>query len=232
MVAGAKTNVSILKPGSSRNTANEPDDLVIPLMRSLPLACFSVVDIVDELGLNYRQYYVENEPGANWLNITSLPGFMRTTLDKLKAKVSRSRTPGIHPTLCCCIYYGLPIIQSNRHVKELLAEKRRFEEMEQEGSPREEFVSQYFRSPLDVGIESGKRQNVAVPEELKKNIAGLAINTGVTESSLGILSTMAILAGQHEVAPNYQKQFSDKVEQFYSLVEMKVIGAKAMVDKL
>jgi hypothetical protein len=190
------------------------------------------VNIIEELESNFSQYYIEKRPGADWINITSLPGFMRTTLDKLKAKVPRIRTPGIHPTLCCCMFHGLPIVEANEHVKELVAMKRHFDEMEQEGSPREEFVSQYFRSPLDVGIESGKRQNVAVPEELKKRIAGLSINIGVTESSLAMLSTMAILATQPEVAANYQKQFSEKVEQFFSLVEMKVVGAKALVDAL
>lgn len=190
------------------------------------------IDIIEELGANYSLYCVPKAPGVDWVNITSLPGFMRTTLDKLKAKVRLARIPGIHPTLCCCMCHGLPIIQSNKHVKELLRVKQSFEKMEQEGTPREEFISQYFRSPLDVGIESGKRQNVAVPEELKKSIAGLAMNTGISESSLGVLFAMAILAKQPEVPANYQERFSDKVELFYSLVEMKVIGAKAMVDAL
>ena len=190
------------------------------------------VNIIEELGSNYSLYYVEKKPGAYWVNVTSLPSTMRTTLDKLKAKVTRIRTPGIHPTLCCCMFHGSPLIEANEHVKELVAMKRHFDELEQEGSHREEFVSQYFRSPLDVSIEAGKRQNVAVPEELKKRISGLSLNTGVTESSLAILSAMAILATQSEVPANYRKQFSEKVEQFFSLVEMKVVGAMALVDAL
>lgn len=190
------------------------------------------VSIISELEENYSLYYIEKRPGVDWINLTSLPGFMRTTLDKLKAKVHLPRIPGLHPTLCCCMCHGLPIIRANRHIKALLAAKQRFEEMEQQGSPREEFISQYFRSPLDVGIESGKRQNVAVPEELKKSIAGLAIDTGIPESALGVLSAMAILARQSGVPENYRERFSTKVEQLYSLVEMKVIGAEAMIDAL
>jgi hypothetical protein len=190
------------------------------------------VNILEVLEADFSQYYIAKAPGVQWVNITALPSFLRTTLDKLKAKVDLPREPGIQPTLCCCISHGLPILQAHEQVVALHDVKRRFNEMEQAGTPSEEFIAQYFRAIFDVGIPKGKRQNVAVPDDLKRQIQGLAFNLGTTESSLAVLSAYAVLSTQSEVPTNYQGHMSDKVEEFFQLVGMKVVGAEALVSSL
>ena len=193
----------------------------------------ATINFVDELGGNYDAYYIRKAPGVSWINITTLPSKLRTTLDKLKMKASSTRFNliGLPPALCCAIKHGMYMVAYNTRVQDLREARQFFDELEQEGTPREEFIAQYFRTTPRAALD-GTRQNVAVPEEVKGFVASTAINLGVTESDLAVIAAMCVICKQPEVAPNYREIMSATVNEFFLLLEMKAKGARALLDML
>jgi len=190
------------------------------------------IDLISELTNNHKLYYVEKKPGVEWVNLVDLPAKVKTTLEKLKAKVPFPREPGLATAICCCVSNGLPIIQTSEPVSSICSVRDYFYSLPQEGTPREEFIAQYLRSQVKVDLESSKRVNVAVPDELKKRLQGLAVNIGVTESSLAVLCIMTVLRYQDTVPPGYQSKWTETLAEFGGLLDMKRVGAEALVKAL
>lgn len=188
-------------------------------------------DFIGELQARYYDYYIEKGPGVSWINIVTLPTKLRTTLEKLKAQTCRKRVPGLPPALCCAIHNGLGEILSHPEIRNLRQLKTDLDKRKQLGTPKEEFVYEYFRSKFKVGLEGG-RQNVAIPDELKKRISGLSKDIGVAESDVGVIACMCLLANVREVPTPYRQFFRSKSEEFFEMVEMKYTAGLAMIERL
>jgi hypothetical protein len=189
------------------------------------------VDIIEELGNNFATYKVPSKKGADWVDIICLPNYVKTTLEFMKRRVDLPREPGLDPILCCCIWHGLPLIQANETVRALRDLRNSFHDLEQQGNPRFEFVAEYFRQNVRVEI-SGSKKNIPVPEELKKRIQGTAIDLGVAESTIAILSAMAILSTQESVPLSYREEMSKKVSDFQEVLSMKLEAAQILLARL
>jgi hypothetical protein len=192
-----------------------------------------IPDIVNELSENFDTYYIErNVPGVDWVNITSFPSNLRTIIDYFREQARLYKVPGIQPVLHCCMSYGLPLFHENEHIQELTTLLTRFNRQRKIGTPHEEFFAQYLRSRVYSSIEKGGRQNVAVSREVKNSISELSSHTGIPESTLGILSIYNTLIPQDGTPASYARDWQRKIDLAFSTVEMKVIGAKAMLEML
>jgi hypothetical protein len=186
-------------------------------------------DFVRELGASYSHYYVKNIPGAKWIQVHNMPPDVQNTIVKLKANAwaNPSKSPAMHPSLCCAIVNGLPYVLANPHYNALKSLREEFEKKKQEGTPREEFLFQFFSASLQSPF-AGKRYNISVTDELKAKVSHISVSCGMFEADVTIVAVIETLL-RCDIPENYRDRWVKIRDNTYKLLEMKsIMGARGV----
>lgn len=194
-------------------------------------------DVISELGENPRNYA---QDGSAWLAMTAFPDFLKTAIDKLRARVlerhrSLRHKPSFNLTAACCISLALDVINRHADVHSLISAKSLFDRTDFEYADAEEMAAGFFRnfnSEIVLAGASKKRQNVPLPDETKKQLSALASEIGVTDSSLGVLLIMLTLSTQEVVHADQRERMAKAVSSFLGRVRWRALGAIGLMDVL
>lgn len=195
-------------------------------------------NVIEILQANFEDYAIKPRgPEVVWIEIVSLPPYIQTTVEKLKAKVFRQgpftspRECGLNPALLCCIDVGLDAL-CHPALDALATARRRFDRESQLATAGEEFVASYFRTGFELDLGSGRKKSIPSSSSIKNRLAGLSVATGLSQTQLAIVCIMAALVLQDEVPQGYRDKMNENLQSVYEFIEMKTVGAEAFMLRL
>jgi hypothetical protein len=197
-----------------------------------------IPSVVAELTYNFKQYHVDrsdNSKATNWFTFTSYPDDIRLIVETMRnnVKLGSNKAVGSQVTVSCCLALGLTRLNASGAIRRLADVCSTFKRRKKEGSPVEQFISRYLDMEVPIQAETGRKLKVAVTSDVKNQIIMISDETGLTQSSVGILCMYATLIEQHnDTPPNYRQNWQDRLDQSLELIECKVKGAKAIMVML
>lgn len=205
--------------------SNDPDDFEDPEIQ--------IPSVAAELTYNFKQYHVErSQPNKDYLRINSYPPLVSMIIDTIRYQVKFNKPPGEHPSLCCIISLGIPVIQSKRVVKKLGELSMSFKRRQKKGNELETYVHNFLKSSVDCPTEKSRQNIITVTSEVNDVLSQISFDTGLTKSSVALLSIYATLIQQEETPENYRAQYQERFDTTIKMLECKLDAVKAMVSRL
>jgi len=170
-------------------------------------------DLLGELDANGADYIC----GDKWIAMTKFPNYVRTSLDRVRMRTVPPR-PEVSAALCACIRYGIRTFYASSDIQAIQAMKERAFISDDVGADEVVELARWFADcPLtipDWGDSGLKRQNVAIPEPIKKELDHLASEIGCTASDLSTFAVMVALADQPGVLEAHRDAMITAVQGF------------------
>lgn len=205
--------------------SNNPDEFVDDEIE--------IPSVAAELTYNYKQYHVErSQSSKDYLRIHSYPPIISMIVDTIRNQVQFSKPPGEHPSLCCMISLGIPQIQARKVVKNLGELSATFKRRQKKGNELELYVQSFLRSNVDCPVEKAKYSIITLTPEVNDVLSQISFDTGLTKSSVALLSIYATLIQQVETPPNYKEIYQDRFDTTIKMLECKLDAMKAMIARL
>ena len=185
-------------------------------------------DMVSEL--THRRYDYTSKD--SWLAIYQFPGYLRTNLDRIRATVNPK--PGLSSTVACAIYGGVEVLAKHSDIQALIALRERLDTVQGVDAVMAEEVAGWFRrSPLGLpGSCDSQRQNLTVPEPIKKTLHALASEIGMSFSSLALVACVVSVSNQKATFPQHAQQMSRSLERFLCRVRCRRVLSQVLLDTL
>lgn len=216
------------KPPKLYRHSNDPDEFVDQEVE--------IPSVVAELTFNFKQYHVDrsDQSKTNWFTFTNYPDDIKLIVNTIRTNVGFSnKGAGLQVTMSCCLTLGLMRLNASGSIRRLSDIYATFNRKKKDGSPIEQFISRYLDMEVPIQAKTGRKAKVAVTPDVKDQIIRIAEETGLTQSSVGILCMYATLVQQHEhTPPTFREEWQDKLDQSLELIECKVKGAKVMMEML
>lgn len=194
-----------------------------------PLTFVPPFDVLTELADNKDQY-----SGDEQQTIYNFPDYLRTALDRVRARVVTTSKPGLSPTITCCMSYGLEALSACEDVKTLLALRDRCDLTDNPDSWLVEEVAAIFRFfPLtlpDYSLSLSHKQNVALTESVKKDTAKISSDLGTSFSAIAILSVMITLVDQPCVMKERRENIQRIIDGFLRRAKIRRGVMEALLD--
>lgn len=190
---------------------------------------FPAVDVLSELETDRSRYI-----GREWLTLLHWPGYLATSLDRVRAQASLP-TPGISPTLACCIEHGMSALERHAEIRGLLDLKHTIDNLEGMNASAVDVAAAWYRSfpvGVDVTLSGTRKQNLTVPEPLKIRVHDLASDLGLSLSALSVLAATTTLSKQPSVLPEHADMMIAAVKQFLKLALLRRKGGQGMIEAL
>lgn len=202
---------------------------------SVSLGTFSPpFDVVNELSVN-RDDYVGNDP----FTISYVPSFLRTCIDRVRARVVSVSKPGLAITCACCITYGIRLISHHPDIKELLRLKEQLDLIDSSNINMDDLeeLAAWFRSfPITVPSHSAytaRKHNIYLPEHLKLELFDLGSELGTGGTSLATLAIMVTMADQTRVIlAEHAELLNYSIDAFLRRVQIRVKVGTALLESL
>lgn len=210
--------------------SNNPDDF-----EDLEI---EIPSVIAELTYNFKQYHVDrtDDKTTNWFTFTSYPDDIRLIVETMRSSVkfaAANTGVGSQVTLSCCLTLGLTRLNASGAIKRLAEARLTFNKRKKEGSTIEQFISRYLDMEIPIEAKIGRKLKVAVNPDVKNQIIRISEDTGLTQSSVGVLCMYAALAQQYNDTPlNYREDWQNRLDRSLELIECKVRGAKAIMEML
>jgi len=169
-----------------------------------------VYDIVHEL-----ESYPTKYDGDSWLSIRSLPSYLRTNLDRVRAHTSNYSS--LSKVGCCAIAGGLGGIGANEEIRQLIKLRSRLGRMPANADPYEyEDAIAWFRS-FTIAVPNpttypNRRLNISLTEQVKQRLHQMSDGLGLTQSTLAGLAIMAVLADQPETLKGHREMMAELMD--------------------
>lgn len=204
--------------------SNDPDDMgdeevVIP-------------SIAAELTYNYSNYKPADKLSTEYVKIYAYPSRLSIIVDSIRHRTQFSRPPGIHPTLCCALSLGLPVLFSRRPIKKLSQLNDSFKKTRKTGKIAEVYIHDFLRSKVNCIIESGEEVNPQITSSIKQQLLQISSDTGMTQSTTALLAIYAALIQQEETPDDYKEAWQESFDDSMNILECKADAAKAMIHRL
>lgn len=192
-------------------------------------------DVVEQLERNLNLYEA-SDPCA-WLSIPTLPGYLRTSLDCVRAHCRSVKTPGLSPTIVCCMKNGIRLFYADPDIDALIDLKSRLLKAAATAIDADtiDMAAEFFRRfPLGIPgtLSEPQRVNVAMPPPIKKQVQGRASELGLATAALGVLSIMVTISSQVVVHPDHAALAEDTVERFLRGVRIRRRVAEAFLEEI
>lgn len=213
--------------------------LPMPVRSSVPPTAVSMkpssysppFDVVQELSAN-RDTYV----GDQQATIYQFPSYLRTCLDRVRARVDAASKPGLSIALSCCTSAGLQVLVKSPVIKSLLALKEEFDLCDEVDAWTSEELANLFRSFSlsipDSTLSDSRKQNLSIPDHLRSSLGSLSSDLGMSFSALVILCIMIALADQSAVLEERQRELVAGVELFLRRAQVRLRILQVLVDEL
>lgn len=223
---GPKTHkLSIVQPIKWHIQSNNPDDFE-DLEVEIP-------SVAAELTYNYKQYHVETTDDSknSWLYISNYPEKVKRVVENIRYQVKFSKPAALQAAISCCASLGLARLHASGSIKRLSELCGQFKRMRKTGSLIEGFVGKYF--DMEIACEvGGKESRSRIPKEIKNQIILISSETGLTQSTVGILAIYATLIKQDNTPPDFAAEWQQELNNTLELVECKYKGAKTIMEML
>lgn len=213
------------KPIKFYRHSNDPDDFADNDVE--------IPSVVAELQYNYKQYQVdtENDKSVSWLYLSNYPEKAKRIIENMRHQVKFSKPAGVQATITCCVSLGLARLHASGSIKRLSQLCTTFKRMSKTGSLIEGFISKYFEMEIACEV-GGKESRTRIPKELKDQIILMSNETGLTQSSIGVLAIYATLIQQSNTPAQFVSEFQVELDNTLELVECKYKGAKTIMGML
>jgi predicted transcriptional regulator len=190
----------------------------------------SAVDVVAELETNRDEYI-----GKEWFTLCSFPSYLHTSLDRVRKRVKVGPRPGVSPTVACCVHHGVGALQGHEEVQGLLALKDKIDTIEGVNAHAVDTAAAWFRAfPVGVNasLSGARRQNIALPDEVKSALNELAGDIGLTSTALATLAITATLTSQPAVLDEHRRLMERTISAFLELALLRRRGGEGMLSAL
>ncbi len=193
------------------------------------------VDVVDELSEPRRSWCGD---GQRSLTLRGVPAIVRISVDRLRARAENTDAdPSINTTLAVCIGAGVQDLYSLPAVQELLGLKREVDLLDSTVAAEglnvvHGFFSACKISIVDLAAAGSARYTVALAEDLRGYVKGMATGLGVGVGEMSTLCAMDTLQFQADVLPEHRRQMAEAVRAFLRQVRLQVRFGKVLVEEL
>lgn len=205
-----------------------------------PSSSVNILDLPYELTSN-----PDNYRGEEWFTIFSMPGYIRTSLDRLRASLPPRSKPGVGVIASCCIQSGLNAFKARSEVGRFSALRSRVDMVNRYSNQflvdlTIRFMDSFSVDPFPVDL-SGKTQfNFQMPEEIRISLGNMAKSLGVTSSvlaalligdslsnpeSFGDMDEMSTIAGHEE-------KMREAVENFLYFLGLRCANVESMLERI
>lgn len=190
-------------------------------------------DLLKELQQNKDDY-----TGAEFLSLYNFPSYLRTNLDRARARVEAVTKPGLGVAISCCTGYGLASIYSNEYVKTFLQIKNTFDLIQDTGGDAydlEELSSWFHRfevSTPNPNMSGIKKQTIPLSDPIKRSLLSLKSELGCEASPLCIMAVTITLSIQPTTLIQHRDMMLETINIFYRRLERRVRVAEAFLQTL
>lgn len=218
-----------LKRSAFGNSPNNPPS------QSLSLGKFSPpFDLLSELALNRDEYV-----GTESFTILDVPSYLRTCIDRTRARVISLSKPGLAITCAACITYGIRLISQHPDVKELMRLKEELDMIEGKNIPLDDLeeLNSWFRS-FSICIPShtaytSSRSNIYLTEYLKLELFDLGSELGTSASKLATLAIMVTMADQTNIIlMEHATILNQTIDTFLRRIQTRLKVGKILLEDL
>ncbi len=191
----------------------------------------STIDVIGELEHDQLPYR-----GKDNFAIQSLPGYVHTSLDRVRSRVISTHKPGLNPTICCCLYHGLTTLQGNEDIQSLLNLKYTLDNTDNVDASDVEEISGWFRhfsiGIPDTALSGSRRRNITIPDHTKANLMELSSELGMSAAALSILAMMIVLEHQEPVLRDHQRMMSGVLDTWQKRIFRRRMVAEVLLKTL
>lgn len=193
-----------------------------------------IPSVIAELTYNFKLYHVDRSDTKNvsWLQFSTYPEDLKMIIETIRYNVNFSRAPGSQVTMSCCVALGLARLHASGSIRRLSQIQSEYKRRRKTGSLIEKFVGRYLSMEVPIQVETGEKCKVAVQPDVKNQVTIISEETGLTQSSVGILAIYATLVQQDNTPDNLKEEWQDRLDKSLELVECKVRGAKSIMEML
>jgi hypothetical protein len=184
-------------------------------------------DLLSELEANG-----EAHRGDKWMSVNKCPNFVRSSLDRVRARAMPPK-PEVGLAIACCIHFGVRRFYGSPDIQDFMAERQRALTADDlDADDQEELLAWFRRCRLSVPDWSDsefRQQNVLIVESTKKQLGHLAAEIGTSSSVLATFALMDALADQPGVLPAHRDAMRAAVEGFHARMRKRARQARRMV---
>lgn len=217
--------------GNSSSSSNDQDFNIASALSFISTS--PDFDLLHELRDHKDDY-----TGIEFLSLYNFPSYLRTNLDRARARVETLTKPGLGVAISCCTGYGLASIYSNEHVKAFTQIKKSFDLTQDTGGDAydiEELSSWFHRfevSTPNPNMSGIKKQTIPLSDPIKRSLLSLKSELGCEASPLCILAVTITLSIQPTTLIQHREMMKETVEVFYRRLERRVRVAEAFLQTL
>lgn len=193
-----------------------------------------IPSVIAEITYNYKQYHVDTSTDAkniNWLYLSNYPEKVKRIVENIRYQVPFTKVPSVQVAISCCVALGLTRLHASGAIRRLSELCGTYKRMRKTGSLIEGFIGRYFDMEITCEV-GGKESRARIPKEIKDQILLISSETGLTQSSVGILAIYATLAQQDSTPPEFKQEWQEELDNALELVECKYKGAKTIMEML
>lgn len=180
----------------------------------------------------------EDYTGTEFLSLYNFPSYLRTNLDRARARVESVTKPGLGVAISCCTGYGLASIYSNPHVKSYLEMRETLSLTQDTGGDAydiqelEDWFNRFEFSSPNPNMSGIKKQTIPLSDPIKRSLLALKSELGCEASPLCIMAVTITLSVQPTTLIQHRQMMIDAIEIFYRRLERRVRVAEALLQTL
>lgn len=188
-------------------------------------------DITSELATSRDDY-----SGDIPVTIYALPSYLRTSLDRVRARVVDTSKPGLSPTITACLSCGISILGAQPDIRGLLSLKEQLDLTEDVDAWLADDIAAVFGSfrlgASDRAMSGATRVNILVTERIKNAVSSLATDIGASFSSLASIATMIALHDQPAVLKERREEMETSIDAFLRRAKIRLKVLSALIEVL
>lgn len=203
--------------GNGRIAATDPREFALPF------------DLISELTTRREEY-----KGTEMFTLCFIPSYLRTCLDRVRARVVSADRIGLSVTAAACIDYGLTQVEKHPDIVRILEIRTKLHMLERVDAENLQEVLDWLQAfPISVpnsgGAAAVKRMNISLSEHLRMRLSELSGDLGTSKSALATLAIMHTLSEQPCILPEHEASLRDGVDGFVRRVKIRAGIAEVLV---